>query len=71
VQGQPAANVPVRLLDLTECLNRLGVGQTWFLTEVRASRAPKPVKLGRSTRWVESEIQQFIVDRINAYRAGK
>jgi len=62
---------PVRLLDLSQCLDRIGVGKTWFFAEVKAGRAPTPVRLGRSSRWVEAEIQQFITDRINAYRAGR
>jgi len=48
------------LLTKAKVLQRLGMGDTAFRDRVRAGRAPKPVRVGRRTLWVESEIQAYI-----------
>lgn len=49
-----------RLLGVRDVANRLGVStrQVWKL--VRLGRLPAPVRLGRSVRWRESDISEFI-----------
>lgn len=48
------------LLTKAKVLQRLGMGDTAFRDRVRAGKAPKPVRVGRRTLWVESEIQAYI-----------
>jgi prophage regulatory protein len=52
-----------RLIDTHEAMRQTGMGRTFVLTE---KSFPKPVKVGRSTRFVESEVQAWIESRISA-----
>jgi predicted DNA-binding transcriptional regulator AlpA len=38
---------------------------------VRKRKAPQPVKIGRATLWVESEVQAFIAERIRESRGAQ
>jgi prophage regulatory protein len=44
---------------------RVGLHPSTIYAEIKAGRFPKPVKLGRSSRWVESEIDAFIEARMH------
>ena len=44
---------------------RVGMHPSTIYAEIKAGRFPKPVKLGRSSRWVESEIDAFIEARMH------
>ncbi|MGV8823891.1 helix-turn-helix transcriptional regulator [Methylibium petroleiphilum] len=61
---------PERLVRLPEALNTVQVGRTAWLDLVREKKAPQPVKIGRATFWLASEIQAFIADRVRAARGG-
>ena len=49
-----------RLLNLTEALGRTSLKKSQFYDLIAAGAVPQPVKIGRSSRWPESEIQQYI-----------
>jgi prophage regulatory protein len=59
-----------RLLRLPDCLQLVRIGRTAWLDMVRDRQAPQPVKIGRATFWVASEVQSFIADRIRLSRKG-
>ncbi|MFO1220320.1 MAG: AlpA family phage regulatory protein [Burkholderiaceae bacterium] len=59
---------PCRLIRLPACLGLVGLGRSAWLDLVRDGKAPKPVKIGRATLWLESEVQQFIADRVRHHR---
>jgi predicted DNA-binding transcriptional regulator AlpA len=40
--------------------DRVGMHPSTIYAEIKAGRFPAPVKLGRSSRWVESEIDNYI-----------
>ena len=42
---------------------RVGMHPSTIYAEIKAGRFPEPVKLGRSSRWPESEIDAWIEDR--------
>ena len=66
------AHPPVdQLQRLPAVLTTVQGGRTWWLDLVKARKAPQPVKIGRSTFWLASEIQTFIADRVRESRAGK
>lgn len=44
--------------------DRVGMHPSTIYAEIKAGRFPAPVKLGRSSRWVESEIDNYIAARI-------
>ena len=66
------ANTPAdQLLRLHAVLATVQGGRTWWLDLVKARKAPQPVKIGRSSFWLASEIQVWIADRVRDSRAGK
>lgn len=69
--GEPrAASAPERLHRLPSTLGMVALGRTAWLDLVKARQAPQPVKIGRATAWLESELQQFIAERVRASRRG-
>lgn len=59
-----------RLVRLPQCLAAVSLGRTAWLDLVKSGDAPQPVKIGRATFWVWSEVQRFIVERIRLSRKG-
>jgi prophage regulatory protein len=57
-----------RLLRLPATLDLVGLGRTAWLDLVRQRNAPQPVKIGRATAWVESELSAWLSERIRASR---
>lgn len=55
---------PRRLLPLVEVENRVGLRKTAIYDAIDRDEFPKPVKLGTTSRWVESEIDEWIDARI-------
>lgn len=43
-----------------------GASRSFIYQEVAAGRFPKPVKLGRSTRWIAAEIHAWIAAKAQA-----
>jgi len=43
-----------------------GTSRSFIYQEVAAGRFPKPVKLGRSTRWIAAEIHAWIAAKAQA-----
>ena len=66
--SESAAQSPPRLLRLPAVLDLVGLGRTSWLDLVRDCKAPRPVKIGRATVWVEAEIAEFVRERIRASR---
>lgn len=69
----PKDSAPVRaegerLMRLQSTLHAVELGRTSWLDLVKAKQAPQPVKIGRATFWVASEVQRFIADRIRQSR---
>ena len=58
-----AAQPPHRLIDTKEAMRQSGMCRTFVLTD---PSFPKPVKVGRATRFVETEVQAWIEARIAA-----
>lgn len=55
-----------RLIRLLSVMDKTGISKSYIYVLVKQGLFPKPVKLSeRSVAWVESEIQQWIDDRIN------
>ena len=41
----------------------------WFYKMIQEGKFPKPVKFGRSSRWIEREVKEWLEARINESRA--
>ena len=48
------------LLTVKAVAQSVQVGRSFIYQEVQAGRFPKPVKLGRSTRWLKSEVLAWV-----------
>ena len=56
-----------RLLTLADVKARLGISRTMIYRLMGQGRFPKPLKLGdRSNRWLESEIEDWLLSRERA-----
>lgn len=41
-----------------------GLTDKWFYKLISLGEFPKPIKLGRSSRWLESEVEAWLQERI-------
>jgi prophage regulatory protein len=68
---EPQPPAPGRLIRLPGTLALVGLQRSAWLDLVRKRKAPQPVKIGRATLWVESEVQAFIAERIRESRGAQ
>ncbi|CNI32312.1 helix-turn-helix transcriptional regulator [Yersinia pseudotuberculosis] len=45
-----------------------GLTDKWFYKLIRDGVFPKPIKMGRSSRWLQSEVEAWLQERINLSR---
>jgi predicted DNA-binding transcriptional regulator AlpA len=53
-----------RLLTLTDVIDKVAMSKSYIYQMAKKGAFPKPVKLWLSSRWVESEIDDWIEARI-------
>lgn len=58
-----------RLLPLNEVLARVPVCRAYWYELVRQGEAPRPIKLGKRSLWVEAELDQWL-DKLAEQRAA-
>ncbi|EFE54110.1 transcriptional regulator, AlpA family [Providencia rettgeri DSM 1131] len=46
-----------------------GLTDKWFYKQIQDGEFPKPIKLGRSSRWLKSEVENWLQARIDESRA--
>ena len=64
-------SAPVRFLRLPEVLDRTGLSRSTIYIRLDQGRFPRPVSLGaRAVGWIESEVDEWIRERIAASREG-
>jgi len=62
---------PVSVLRLPAVKSRVGLGRSSIYSALARGEFPAPVKLGeRAVGWIESDIDTWISNRINATRGG-
>jgi len=61
---------PRRLLRRAEVMDRVGLAKSTLYSRISAGTFPKPVNLGASVRWVESEVEAWIAAQISARDHG-
>ena len=57
-----------KLVDMVFITQFTGLTDKWFYKLISEKKFPKPIKLGRSSRWRESEIHQWLTERIDESR---
>jgi len=57
-----------QLVDMRFLTKLTGLTDKWFYKLIKDGDFPKPVKLGRSSRWLKSEVENWLQERINQSR---
>lgn len=53
-----------QLVDLRFITKLTGLTDKWFYKLIKDGLFPKPIKLGRSSRWKKSEVEDWLQQRI-------
>ena len=67
------ASAPVNLLsdqmvDMKFITAFTGLTDKWFYRLIKEKKFPKPIKLGRASRWFKSEVEKWLKERIEESR---
>ncbi|MCS2152189.1 AlpA family phage regulatory protein [Scandinavium goeteborgense] len=57
-----------RCIDMETITRFTGMSDKWFYKLISLDQFPKPIKFGRSSRWLEWEVKQWMLERIEASR---
>lgn len=57
-----------KFLRIDDVINIVGFGSSWIYKKIQDHEFPPPVKIGRSSRWVENEILTWNETQINKSR---
>ncbi|MBP6083599.1 AlpA family transcriptional regulator [Providencia alcalifaciens] len=58
-----------QFVDIKFITRLTGLSDKWFYKLIQDGEFPKPIKLGRSSRWLKSEIENWLQERIAKSRA--
>lgn len=58
-----------RFVDMVFITELTNLSDKWFYKMAQQGKFPKPVKFGRSSRWIEREIKEWLEARVNESRA--
>ena len=64
----PTSLLTDKLIDMKFITQLTGLTDKWFYKLIQDGEFPKPIKLGRSSRWLKSEVEQWLQGRIEASR---
>lgn len=56
------------LIDMAFITTFTGMTDKWFYKLISDGQFPKPIKLGRSSRWRKSEVENWMGERISMSR---
>lgn len=57
-----------QFVDMAFITTLTGLTDKWFYKLIKDGSFPKPIKLGRSSRWLKSEVETWLQERINHSR---
>ncbi|HDR2693650.1 helix-turn-helix transcriptional regulator [Enterobacter pseudoroggenkampii] len=60
----PASLLNDKFVDMYFITQLTGLTDKWFYKLISLGEFPKPIKLGRSSRWLESEVEAWLLQRI-------
>lgn len=58
-----------KMVDMAFITEFTGLTDKWFYKLISEGKFPKPIKLGRSSRWLESEVKLWVQERIEMSRS--
>lgn len=53
-----------KLVDMVFITTFTGLTDKWFYKLISEGKFPKPIKMGKSSRWLQSEIEAWVKQRI-------
>ncbi|MEK2485632.1 AlpA family transcriptional regulator [Providencia stuartii] len=59
-----------QFIDMKFITQLTGLTDKWFYKLIQDGEFPKPIKLGRSSRWLKSEVEHWLQERIQESREG-
>ena len=59
-----------QLIDMKFIQTFTGLSDKWFYKQIQDKKFPPPIKLGRRSVWLRSEVEQWVMQRILASRGG-
>lgn len=57
-----------QFVDMVFITKLLQMTDKWIFKLIKDGAFPKPIKLGRSSRWLKSEVEAWLQERINLSR---
>ncbi|MBI0520515.1 AlpA family transcriptional regulator [Pectobacterium parmentieri] len=57
-----------QFVDMAFITQLTGLTDKWFYKLIQLGQFPKPIKLGRSSRWLQSEVETWLQQRIDQSR---
>lgn len=58
----------MKLLRIEDVINITGFGSSFIYSKIQSGEFPKPIKIGRSSRWIENEVHAWNESHINRTR---
>ncbi|MEN4169272.1 helix-turn-helix transcriptional regulator [Serratia marcescens] len=68
--NNPILSAEDPLIDMTFITTYIGMTDKWFYKLIQDGEFPKPIKLGRSSRWFKSEAESWMQQRIEDSRGN-
>ncbi|PHI28279.1 helix-turn-helix transcriptional regulator [Budvicia aquatica] len=59
-----------QFVDMVFITHFTGLSDKWFYKLISEGRFPKQIKMGRSSRWLKSEVEAWLLQRIKESREG-
>ncbi|EPN2807199.1 helix-turn-helix transcriptional regulator [Serratia marcescens] len=57
-----------KMVDMVFITEYTGLSDKWFYKLIQDGGFPKPIKLGRSSRWLKSDVENWVQQRITHSR---
>ncbi|WP_405078078.1 helix-turn-helix transcriptional regulator [Pectobacterium versatile] len=57
-----------QFVDMSFITQLTGLTDKWFYKLIQLGEFPRPIKLGRSSRWLQSEVEIWLQQRIDQSR---
>ena len=57
-----------QFVDMAFITQYTGLTDKWFYKQIQDGKFPRPVKFGRSSRWLKSEVEVWVSERIKLSR---
>jgi prophage regulatory protein len=69
ISSQLSSILNDKFVDMKFITRFTGLTDKWFYKMIQEGDFPKPIKLGRSSRWLQSEVEAWVHERIAESRA--